>query len=467
MKKFLAVFLLAVSSAYAQTSYWLDSSPFIDTIGAGQKGQIDYVLTSNASSGSTGYGHIGYQMNPGSALRFSTNSPSIGLFLRQSSQTFAIYQDGIQIGGTITMSAGFTDARITLMTGLDTSVTHDYLILQTNLAILAPGGNNYVWDIELSGNGVAAVEHDLLIVEYEYGDSRTYQQGLIVQGLLDCRLGHCYNTGLAALDYEGWNTGGSGQQVYTYFESNTSLIPAGANRVWCPAGINDFSNNVSSANFQAAYQTMLVNIRTQIGGGKTILCLQPLCTPNFVQASLNTWGTYIQAAITATGDSLAIYVPTSGWITQTSAYSADGTHLTALGEAQYANRQIPIAAAHAISFSGPNAGFNGSASTPYTVVLATRATFTGDQTLTFDDGSKGGTFTPSVGSPGTSTVTVTPTAGTNFFTFTYTPAASGTIMITPTSGQTAWTMPNHISFVSKTVNPSMTATAASVGSIQP
>lgn len=427
--------LLLIACARAQTTYWLDSSPFTDATGGGTKGAVDYVFTSNW----TNSGHVGYGMNPGSDIRFSTNSAAITILIRENSQQLVIYQDGVQLGSPVTIPGGFSESDVTIATGLDTGSVHDYKIVFATLDVV---NNSFLYNVQLSGAGIANVAHFQPAIEYEYGDSRTYQKGLVDQGGQLVENGHCYNNGIAAGGYEGWNTDGSGKQVYTFLRDNTAEIPAGATRVWLGGGINDYSNSVSSGNFQTAYQAMLAAVRTQIGAGKPIICLQPFCTPNFTQSPLNTWGGYIQAAITATGDANTTYVQTSGWITQTATYSADGTHLTAAGEAQLQNRLAPIAAPHAISISGPSSGANGVASTNFTVTLAASATFTGDQTVTIADGSKGGTITPSVGSPGTSTVTVTPTASTTSFTFTYTPAVAAIITLTPTAAQAGWTMPS-------------------------
>lgn len=434
MKRLLALLCLLPAALCAQTTYWLDSSPFTDVVGSGTKGVIDYVFTFN----STLTGHTGYGMNPGADVRFASNTASIALFLRENSQSIALYQDGVQVGSLITIPGGFSETAVTLATGLDTSKVHEYRILNVNLTTVQ---NSFFYNLVLDTGSIASVAHSALPVEYEYGDSRTYQEGLINQGVTDARVGHTYLTGAAAGHYEGWETDGSGQQVSIFFRDNTAEIPANAARVWLPPGINDLSNGVASATFQAAYQQMLVNARARDPAGKFVV-IQPLCTPNFTQSALNTWGGFIQAAIAATGDANVFYVPTSGWITQTSAYSADGTHLTQLGEAQYANRQAPIAAPLAIVLTGPVAGAGGAASGTFTVTLAAGATFTGDQTITLSDSSGGGTFTPSVGSPGVSSVTVTPTAGLSVFTFTYTPVSGAHVFtITPTAGQAQWTMP--------------------------
>jgi hypothetical protein len=98
------------------------------------------------------------------------------------------------------------------------------------------------------------------------------------------------------------------------------------------------------------------------------------------------------------------------------------------------------------SASGPPAGLLSVTSTAFTVTLST-GTFSGTQTITIADGSQGGTLTPSVGAPGTSTVIVTPTAGTSSFTFTYKPVVLGAITLTFTNAQ-GWINPNPLTYIS-------------------
>ena len=87
--------------------------------------------------------------------------------------------------------------------------------------------------------------------------------------------------------------------------------------------------------------------------------------------------------------------------------------------------------------SGPSSGITGTPSTVFTVTATpVGGVFSGAQTITISDGG-GGTFTPSVGSPGTSSITVTPPAGFGSFTFTYTAASNGAHTLTFTNGQ-AW-----------------------------
>ena len=100
----------------------------------------------------------------------------------------------------------------------------------------------------------------------------------------------------------------------------------------------------------------------------------------------------------------------------------------------------------ALSASGPASGTVNVASTNFTVTLA-NATFNGAQTVTIADGAKGGTLTPSVGAPGTSTVVVTPTNGASSFTFIYTPVTTGAITLTISNAQ-AWSNPAPLTYTS-------------------
>ena len=109
-------------------------------------------------------------------------------------------------------------------------------------------------------------------------------------------------------------------------------------------------------------------------------------------------------------------------------------------------------AAH-LTFTGPSSGGMGVASSNFTVTRSS-GTFNGTQTVTIADGSAGGTITPSVGSPGTGSVIVTPTSGTSSFTFTYnaaSPAATKTLMFTNSAGLTE--SPSSLAYVASNAGP--------------
>lgn len=97
------------------------------------------------------------------------------------------------------------------------------------------------------------------------------------------------------------------------------------------------------------------------------------------------------------------------------------------------------------------AGVTSSPSYPFTV--AVNSVFNGAHTVTISDGSQGGTITPSIGSPGTNSITVTPPVGATSFTFTYTPASTGNKTISFTNGQ-SWPNPQPIVYYANTTSAS-------------
>ena len=119
------------------------------------------------------------------------------------------------------------------------------------------------------------------------------------------------------------------------------------------------------------------------------------------------------------------------------------------------------AACTSFSVSGPPAGIAGTPSSAFTVTLST-GSFSGAQTITISDGLAGaarGVFTPSVGSPGTGSVVVTPTAASTSFTFTYTAVQNGTYTFA-FANSAGWTNHSPMTFVA---TETYTATGPSAG----
>lgn len=120
-------------------------------------------------------------------------------------------------------------------------------------------------------------------------------------------------------------------------------------------------------------------------------------------------------------------------------YFIDGLHPTTAGDAiieTYVRAFILATSddASGYTFSGPSTGIAGTPSSNFTITF-TGGSVSGAQAITLSDGANGGLFTPSVGSPGTNSITVTPSQGTASFTFTYTPASAGVKTITPSNPQ--------------------------------
>jgi len=151
---------------------------------------------------------------------------------------------------------------------------------------------------------------------------------------------------------------------------------------------------------------------------------------------------------TGSGVALVMLTPVGGYNTCTFTYTAINTTAVALSfvgggmsGANPANLSYS-ATIPSLAISGCTTATLSTASGTCTVTL-TGGTFNGAYAVTLKDYSgsvgNGGTFTPSVGSPGVSSVTVIP-ASTSSFTFTYTPAHVGTILISLTNVQ-GWTNP--------------------------
>jgi len=88
-------------------------------------------------------------------------------------------------------------------------------------------------------------------------------------------------------------------------------------------------------------------------------------------------------------------------------------------------------------------------------VTLTGGTFDGTHTVTLSDGRNLGTFTPSVGSSGQSSITVTPTAASSSFTFTYCPYLVGKKSISAISNQSYWAAPNPFFYTSSSTDASI------------
>ena len=222
-------------------------------------------------------------------------------------------------------------------------------------------------------------------------------------------------------------------------------------------GSNDMAQQ-GGAETAADYQISETNTLGQLKVGlpsakKYILGLLPR-----VGFTLASWNAAVQAAVTATADPNSRYVDTTGWIT--TADTSDGIHPTAVGYDKIVNRLLPLLADAWGMITGPTTGTPGVATSPYTVTLASGATFTGDQTVTLSVAN--GTITAtaaggSVSANGTGTVTVTPAAGATSFTYTRTPATAGSDPTVATNGQ-GWAAPAPAAF---------TATAAASANRRP
>lgn len=96
--------------------------------------------------------------------------------------------------------------------------------------------------------------------------------------------------------------------------------------------------------------------------------------------------------------------------------------------------------------TGPANGSHLLPSGAFTVSLEPGATFSGDQSITINDGDVGGEVVPSVGSSGAAPLEVTPLNGATSFTFTYQPPSAGNLSLSFASGQ-GWADPSPLTYV--------------------
>jgi hypothetical protein len=420
--------------------YFFDSGPFTDVVsGSNTKGRI-YRLT--ADSTAVG-GKTAYRLDAGNCFRFSSNSPTVAIFGYANGVKYDLYQDGkVAPEGGATMPAGNTLRRLLIGSGLDTSVVHTYEIF---LDTFLNAGLAYSLYVELQGGGIANVAQPPPFIEFEYGDSRTAQYPSFLTNVSSSAQ---FISARRAGHWAAWH-GLGGASVTTYFRDNTNQIPfaamnAGGGRLWLPPGINDVGGGNTGATLQGDYQTMLTTIRASWAG--EIICEQPWPT-NGGYTGRGAFGVSMQAAIAAMSDPDIIYVPTNNWVTPDSAHMPDTLHYSNLGYEELGNRTTKIAMATAITLTPPATHATGSASGNGTFTLNGGATFCGDEPFTLTSDNVSDVITPSVGSPGTGAVTITPTNGLTGGTFTVLRTTAGTSTITVTTTLAGWTMPSAVSYV--------------------
>jgi len=360
-----------------------------------------------------------------------------------SSGNVILYQDGVQIGNTLTQTGVGNWYLQSLATGL--SGTHVYQIFGTAFQ------SNYFSGLLLGpGDTINSGPPTALNTESFYGDSITAGYGLLNGSTaFNSRQIDSYALTQADGTFAG-NVGVSGSKVSTYGRDNTSTVTTitpEPSRVWIRYGTNDAEQTVpigavgSPGTFTGDFYTMLVNMRSGLGSSTIPIIVEQIFPTTLY--SISAYNTAIVTAvntyITNTGDTHVLQVPTGNWFNPTCCtYTIDGRHPNAAGYALIANNEIPLGASTGYTETGPTSGTHGTASTNFTVTIASGAAFAGYQTVTISDGGNGGTFTPSVGSPATSSVTVTTTSGATSFTFTYNAASAGAKTLTFTNGQ-SWT----------------------------
>lgn len=391
-------------------------------------------ITGDYSATSSGPG-LQYVGTAGSSIRFKSNSANLSVYAAQNtSAVFRLIIDGVDSGSDFAANATPLWDLTQVGSGLDTSTQHDYEIISVGSA-----SQHYLYSILTSGSGtldLTATISARSVSTVFYGDS------IVLDAGIPGELTWTYRSSRLRASISAFQLNGVGGTAVVGSgnagESRTGQITSlsGITEVHTQYGTNDSSVNVGNGTFATSFTNMLSLIRTGLPSARIYVYA---LLPETGFPSRNT----IIASV-ASGISNCQYCKTTDDIVLVSD-TTDGRHPNALGCAKISNAMLPYLATSGVTISGPSSGSVGVDSFDFTVTIATNSTFNGTQTVTLSDGGNGGTFTPSVGSPGTSSVTVTPANAASSFTFKYKPASGGTKTLTPTNGQ-GWTNPATNSF---------------------
>lgn len=457
--------IAAPSGSWGQ-AYVFSQAPF------STYGQID----GNAGATATGVsGCTAYSQGGGYGYRFYSSTSFIALFASCSNTTpqqYALYQDGVQIGSTVSANQASTSYGGTGITG--STIGNDRLVIATGLSgnhlyevvVVNPSGTSG-WQspnnegtssdvyVELDTGSLTATAVPARTLEASYGDSIVENVDLAAAYGDDGRSGDAWQLGKALGSLRGsgvaWLSHGyGGKEVYNFLSTATytNALPTSVTRVWEQGGLNDQAFSVTpgtptTANtFASACVTMYQNLRARIGSGKWIIAMgiEYGNGQSATGSALSPYNSAKQAAVTyyssTYSDPNILYVPRSTWIGPdspggTTADFQDGaTHPDPQGYTKRFNRTLPIAAG--ANYGGPAGG------TSYTIGLSSPTIARGNSvTIT-------ATSLPGICWYSDQTVKVTPSNGdpplmigfSNGSTtglVTYTPSTAGTITITPST----------------------------------
>ena len=391
---------------------------------------------------------------PNADFSFVATVTDIWLYVNTSIACLTVvYQDGVQIAAVDLSGSPPTYTLLHLCAGLDGA--------QHNYRIVVPIVNSAAVEIAclgimLTGAGFSGSPPPRKSANAFYGDSIVFGYGIELQSGAtgDGRLTDAWLVS-APSGRNGYRPSQIGVNASTWGRDNTGLVTGNALfpepvLVWIGLGYNDAANSVplgavgTPGTFIGDYYTMLVNMRTGLGAGVAVKAREILPTSGLTSTVRSNYNAGMSAAVSAyitnTGDVAVQLINTDNWINP-AIDTVDGIHPTAAGYVKIASYEVPISGAAIVQVSGPRYGQVGTPSGNFTVSLA-NGLFSNGQTITISDGlgASGGTITPSVGAPGTGSVTVTPSSGAAGFTFTYEPPGKGTFTLSFTNNS-SWANP--------------------------
>lgn len=363
--------------------------------------------------------------------RFRSTSGLTGLAVRLSGYAanlkLHLYQDGTHIAGPITVPNVGGTTLVTLAALGTLSGVHEYKILYS--------GVHYAYELVTYGGAIdtsAITDRELWTC---HGDSITFS---VFDPDFDAVYGYPHllslsqgvavrNNGISATHC--WdNDNAAGYATAGMTDARVNTIPTQSARVIVLYGANDAQNlqyAETDAQFGAAYGTMVSRIRTRIGAGKPIHCIQilPVFT-GLAQTNRTDFNAALSGALTTLADADVRDIPSDGWIvagdTVDNLHPNSGTgypkvhdaYLAAVGPAFEVTAGDPLERGQAgqtltLTFtrgdvtdanqftleSGTVTGLSGSG--PYTLTV-TAPTASGDYDLSFADDTGTATVTVSV-----------------------------------------------------------------------
>jgi hypothetical protein len=426
----------------------------------------------------TGYIQVAAWNSSDGFLEFNACASQVNVATFAYGSHYILNQDGVQINDWGQDGAGTTWSARGAVTGL--TGCHTYQIVQIE-SINVPFGDQEVKGVQIIGTLGARSALRKLVAET--GDSLVQLAGTTPP--TDSRVAHLYQSSAAfgAVDQHiglaGYNVYGAGQiaALAPSWYSNLGGAPVLA---YLRGGGNDIVSGVSTANFTTAWTTYITGVQGVSQPPQHIVCIGiPYNSAQYTLSQAQTYTALIQTVCQANS---AVYVDTTLWIGGAAGRQSDGIHFSyalpttdlTKGENVWMNRMTPITAGYlsgaSYSISGPSGGMTGAASATFTVTLAGGAIFQPDsdsvarECISLNDGSAGGTFTPSIGGAGAGPLSVCASSGSSW-TFTYTPSAAGakTISFTSTAAL-GWKDPAAANYLSLALGGAVSASGTVVAS---
>lgn len=289
------------------------------------------------------------------AVRFRAACGTIKGWIFQDGATLKFQSDGADQTGTVVLPNTSQYGWVTLASGLDTAIEHEYSFSVANVI----GGKTYVYAVMLvSGTGLAAASFAPRAPLACYGDSLTIAvtgTGNNAAAGFAHKLGlqkslAVHNRGVAGSTVKQFGSGGppvttQAGEATTRTPDITGLTPAPA-FVILLYGTNDLAQvggSETAVQFQASYQTMMNALIAALPATK-FLCLGILPRKDFNAAARAPWSAAIQTVANGFASANVQFVATEGWIDDSAGSPDlfDSVHPNATGYDKMVTQLAPL-----------------------------------------------------------------------------------------------------------------------------